>query len=120
MIPPNTYSPYFAYSVVGASTVTHDDKDGKHENEEDEEAERGMKPVFGTLCKSMMIGIGKILKTIDKYSRKDDLDKKLLEVAKISELHYFVNCIWLVGRRMEKRHEYYAKKLDDMLNYSTS
>ncbi|CAH8439478.1 unnamed protein product [Schistosoma margrebowiei] len=67
-----------------------------------------MKPVFCTLRQAMMNGMGKIFKTYDTYSRKDDLDKKLLEVAKI------------IGRRMEKRFDYLAMKLKEMLIYETS
>uniref|UniRef100_A0A5K4F5M3 Rx_N domain-containing protein n=1 Tax=Schistosoma mansoni TaxID=6183 RepID=A0A5K4F5M3_SCHMA len=66
-----------------------------------------MKPVIRTLGQSMINGMSKILQTIDTYSRKDDLDKKLLEVAKI------------IGRRLEKRHEYLAMKLKEMFIYET-
>ncbi|CAH8483488.1 unnamed protein product [Schistosoma bovis] len=62
----------------------------------------------GRLRQAMMNGMGKILRTYDTYSRKDDLDKKLLEVAKI------------IGRRLEKRFDYLAMKLKEMLIYETS
>ncbi|KAK4472963.1 hypothetical protein MN116_004164 [Schistosoma mekongi] len=55
-----------------------------------------------------MNGMNKILNMINTYSQKDDLDVKLYEVAKI------------VGRRIEKRCEYIAKKLEDMLIFVTS
>ncbi|CAH8492997.1 unnamed protein product [Schistosoma rodhaini] len=83
------------------TAVTHGEEVNEHESE------RGMKPVIRTLGQSMINGMSKILQTIDTYSRKDDLDKKLLEVAKI------------IGRRLEKRHEYLARKLEFLLMFST-
>nr|CAX75219.1 hypothetical protein [Schistosoma japonicum]CAX75220.1 hypothetical protein [Schistosoma japonicum] len=80
-----------------------------NEGKSDEvKTERGMKPVIRILGQSIMNGMHKIWKTIDTYSQKDDLDRKLYEVAKI------------VSRRIEKRHEYIAKKLEDMLIFATT
>ncbi|TNN10924.1 hypothetical protein EWB00_005037 [Schistosoma japonicum] len=79
-----------------------------NEGKSDEvKTERGMKPVIRILGQSIMNGMHKIWKTIDTYSQKDDLDKKLYEVAKI------------VSRRIEKRHEYIARKLEYLFLFST-
>lgn len=65
-------------------------------------------------------------KTFDTYLRKDDLDKKMLEVAKIRKLWFIYkinminSCIFLVSRRIEKRADYLAQKLKEMLAYETS
>ncbi|CAH8438038.1 hypothetical protein MS3_00003978 [Schistosoma haematobium] len=96
------YCIFISAANINDTAVPHEEKVNEYE------LERGMKPVLCTLRQAMMNGMGKILKTYDTYSRKDDLDKKLLEVAKI------------IGRRMEKRFDYLAMKLKEMLIYETS
>ncbi|CAH8438055.1 hypothetical protein MS3_00003989 [Schistosoma haematobium] len=95
------YCIFISAANINDTAVPHEEKVNEYE------LERGMKPVLCTLRQAMMNGMGKILKTYDTYSRKDDLDKKLLEVAKI------------IGRRMEKRFDYLAMKLEYLLMYST-
>uniref|UniRef100_A0A5K4F9T9 Uncharacterized protein n=2 Tax=Schistosoma mansoni TaxID=6183 RepID=A0A5K4F9T9_SCHMA len=81
----------------------------KSENEDETvDSEHGMKVIYKVLKKSFKTGRMKMCKTIDTYFRKDDLDKKMLDIAKI------------LSRRIEKRMEYLTQKLDDMLAYETS
>ncbi|KAK4472964.1 hypothetical protein MN116_004165 [Schistosoma mekongi] len=94
-----------------AIEVKEEDKDENEEvevDEDEDESKRGMKAIYKVLKKSYKTGRKKICKTFDKYLRKDDLDKKMLEIAKI------------LGKRLEKRMEYLSQSLADMLAYETS
>ncbi|KAH8854842.1 hypothetical protein EWB00_005038 [Schistosoma japonicum] len=94
-----------------AAEVKKEDKDENEEGETDEdegESKRGMKAIYKVLKKSYKTGRKKICKTFDKYLRKDDLDKKMLEIANI------------LAKRLEKRMEYLSQSLADMLTYETS
>ncbi|CAH8438244.1 unnamed protein product [Schistosoma guineensis] len=77
-------------------------------NDENVDSKHGMKAIYKVLKKSFKNGRMKMYKTFDTYLRKDDLDKKMLEVAKI------------LSRRIEKRADYLAQKLKEMLAYETS
>ncbi|VDQ09480.1 unnamed protein product [Trichobilharzia regenti] len=83
-----------------------------HEEEDDDDdmlgKDSGSKQILYTLWQSSKTGRRHVYKVIDKYLKKEDLDKKLLEIAKI------------VGKRFEKRMEYFAQKLDTLLHYETS
>ncbi|CAH8443035.1 unnamed protein product [Heterobilharzia americana] len=95
----------------GAEHSDGKDDDDDDENENDEFGfgkDSGSKKILGVLWRSCKKGRRHVYKVIDKYLKKEDLDKKLLEVAKI------------IGKRLEKRMEYFAKKLDSMFNYETS
>ncbi|CAH8445167.1 unnamed protein product [Heterobilharzia americana] len=76
-----------------------DDDDEEEEEEEEKKCSRGMKPIYKHLKKSFKNGRKSIYKVVDQYLMKDDLDMKLMEIAKI------------VGKRVEKRMEYFAKNL---------
>ncbi|VDQ00622.1 unnamed protein product [Trichobilharzia regenti] len=86
-----------------------EDEDGEDDDDDDDYGkDGGMVPILRVLQASCRRGRVHVYKTIDKYLKKEDLDKKLLEVAKI------------VGKRFEKRMEYLAKQLDAVFNYETS
>ncbi|KAH8854841.1 hypothetical protein KSF78_0001814 [Schistosoma japonicum] len=75
-----------------AAEVKKEDKDENEEGETDEdegESKRGMKAIYKVLKKSYKTGRKKICKTFDKYLRKDDLDKKMLEIANIRNCQTF-------------------------------
>ncbi|CAI2722937.1 unnamed protein product [Schistosoma spindalis] len=77
-------------------------------NDEDVDSKHGMKAIYKVLKKSFKNGRMKMYKTFDNYLKKDDLDKKMLEVAKI------------LSRRIEKRMDYLTQILNEMLAYETS
>ncbi|CAH8483504.1 uncharacterized protein DC041_0005333 [Schistosoma bovis] len=84
------------------------DSEDENVNDENVDSKHGMKAIYKVLKKSFKDGRMKMYKTFDTYLRKDDLDKKMLEVAKI------------LSRRIEKRADYLAQKLKEMLAYETS
>ncbi|CAH8445184.1 unnamed protein product [Heterobilharzia americana] len=97
---------------IRAGTIEKAVHDVTDEDDEDDEygfgKDSGSKKILGVLWESCMRGRRHVYKVIDKYLKKEDLDKKLLEVAKI------------IGKRFEKRMEYVAKHLDEVFNYETS
>ncbi|CAH8821226.1 unnamed protein product [Trichobilharzia szidati] len=97
-------------TVIKAATT---EKVVHHEEEDDDDddmlgKDSGSKQILYVLWQSSKTGRRHVYKVIDKYLKKEDLDKKLLEIAKI------------IGQRFEKRMEYFAQKLDALLNYETS
>ncbi|KAK4472965.1 hypothetical protein MN116_004166 [Schistosoma mekongi] len=68
----------------------------------------GLRSIYNVMTESCKKGRYEIYKVIDKYLRKEDLGKKILEVAKI------------LGHRLERRMKFLSLKLDEMLNYETS
>nr|CAH8833637.1 unnamed protein product [Trichobilharzia regenti] len=85
-----------------------DDDDDDDEDEEEKKPRRGIKPVYKLVKKTLKKGRKKIYKTLDKYMMKEDLDLKLMEIAKI------------VCKRIDKRMDYISKILENVLGYETS
>ncbi|CAH8821222.1 unnamed protein product [Trichobilharzia szidati] len=96
---------------VNATETDHHEEEHHKENKTHSDMvkmEGGMTPIYMVMKESIRKGRMHICKVIDKYLRKDDLDKKLLEVAKI------------MGKRIEKRMQYWAMKMEEMLKFETS
>ncbi|CAH8821223.1 unnamed protein product [Trichobilharzia szidati] len=92
----------------GEDAEGDDDDDDDDEDEEEKKPKRGIKPVYKLIKKTLKKGRKKIYKTLDKYMMKEDLDLKLMEIAKI------------VCKRIDKRMDYISKILENVLGYETS
>nr|AAC36363.1 stathmin-like protein [Schistosoma mansoni]AAD26122.1 SPO-1 protein [Schistosoma mansoni]AAD26535.1 stage-specific protein SPO-1 [Schistosoma mansoni] len=110
---------FAVFCVVGAMTLITATtlEQAPHPSEKDMELvyidaeyekEGGLKSICNEIKRSFRKGRHHIYKVMDKYIRKEDLGMKMLDVAKI------------LGRRIEKRMEYIAKKLDKMMEYESS